>query len=367
VAAVLTVFGVVGYRFNVCIVAFKRPDVMSYFPTLVELGVSLGIVAGACLLFIFFVEKLRVYPDEHWETPVAKVPSFEPLTTRVMLPHSLAAPRRYSLAFIMGAAVTVVLLPHYALWGPALKKTPVLGPRVVQGLIEKRPGALGNDLEIAKVAYPPPHDAKLVELMIIDGNRNGRLVPFTHDEHVAKLGDKQSCVKCHHANLPYERNSACSECHRDMYLKTDIFDHEAHVVKLGGDAGCIRCHQNPSQVKSRATATPCSDCHSKMVVAGSRIKPPKQGLTGYAVGYMDAMHGLCIGCHEEKIKTEPVTLTQQFSTCTECHRGTNGSELRQMPPYATKETMANLEKRERGWTALRYHKRGSQGGTFNRQ
>ena len=52
-------------RFNVCIVAFARPEGMSYFPSWMELAVSAGIVAGATLVFIFFVERLKVYPEEH--------------------------------------------------------------------------------------------------------------------------------------------------------------------------------------------------------------------------------------------------------------------------------------------------------------
>jgi Ni/Fe-hydrogenase subunit HybB-like protein len=367
VAAVLTVLGTIGYRFNVCVVAFKRPDVMSYFPSLVELGVSLGIVASAGLLFIFFVEKLRVYPEEHWEAPALKVPSYEPLITRMLLPHSLAAPRRYSLAFILAAAVTVAVLPRDALLGPQPERTPVAGPRIVEGLLETRPDAHGHDLAIEPADYPVPPKAVRAEFMVIDGNRNGRLVLFPHDEHVARLGDKQSCVKCHHENLPYERNSACSECHRDMYIKTDIFEHEVHVEKLNGDSGCVRCHENPDQLKSRDTATSCTHCHTQMVVTGSRIKPPKKGMTGYAPGYMDAMHGLCIGCHEEKVKTDPATYSEDFSRCAQCHRDTNGSELRKMAPYAPQGTVAGLAKPGARRLALRYRSAGGESGTFGRE
>ncbi len=364
-AAVLTVLGTIGYRFNVCVVAFKRPELMSYFPSLVELGVSLGIVAGAGLLFIFFVEKLRVYPEEHWEAPVLRVPSFEPLMTRVMLPHSLAAPRRYSLAFILAAAVTVAVLPEDALWGPRPKGTPVAGPRIVEGLIETRPDAAGHDLVIVKADYPLSSEAKFVELMVIDGNRDGRLVLFPHDEHVAELGDKQSCGKCHHQSLPYGRNSACSECHRDMYIETDIFGHGSHVARLDGNDGCTRCHEDSSRIKSRDTTKGCLDCHTEMVATESRIELGEEGMTGRAAGYMDAMHGLCIGCHKEKVETEPATYAEEFSTCTHCHRDTDGSELRQMAPYA-KETIASLGAREGEWIAFRSRRGGGESGTLSR-
>jgi len=58
----MTIMGVIGYRFDVCIEAFARPDDMPYFPSWMELAVSFGIVAGAMLVFIFFVERLKVYP-----------------------------------------------------------------------------------------------------------------------------------------------------------------------------------------------------------------------------------------------------------------------------------------------------------------
>jgi hypothetical protein len=151
-----------------------------------------------------------------------------------------------------------------------------------------------------------------------------------------------------------------------MYIETDIFDHGAHVAKLNGNDGCGRCHKDPSRIKSRDTTRSCLDCHSAMVATESRIKPPKEGMTGYAAGYMDAMHGLCIGCHEEKVKTEPATYAKEFSTCTHCHRDTDGSELRQVAPYVTKETIASLRKRKGEWIALRSRRGGGESGTFSR-
>jgi Ni/Fe-hydrogenase subunit HybB-like protein len=336
-AAVLTVFGIMGYRFNLAIVAFERPDLMSYFPTLAEVGASVGIVAGAALLFIFCVEKLRVYPEEHWQEPERKVSDFDPHTTRVLLPESLAAPRRYSMAFVLAAAATIALLPEDALLGPQPLRTPVAGPRVVQGLMQAQPDAPPRDLMIVKANYLPPPEAIHVELMVIDGNRDGRLVLFPHDNHVAKLGEKESCEACHHQNLPYSRNSACSDCHRDMYLETDTFVHTSHVSQLGGNAGCVRCHEDPGHIKSREETTRCLDCHTDMVVAESRIQVPDEGMTGYAAGYMDAMHGLCIKCHEEQVEKEPATYAAEFATCTSCHRDEDGSRLRELAPYAAVE------------------------------
>jgi hypothetical protein len=319
---------------------------MSYFPTLAEVGVSLGIVAGAGLLFIFFVEKLRVYPEEHWEVAARRVPAFEPHTMRVLLPDSLVAPRRYSLAFVLAAAVTIALLPEDVLWKKGMARTPAAGPRVVEGLMQTQPDAHGYHLAIVMAKHALPPDAARVDLMVIDGNRDGRLVLFPHEHHVAKLGEKRSCEMCHHQSLPYSRNSGCSQCHRDMYAETDTFVHSSHVAELGGNAGCTRCHDDPARIKSRDATTSCLDCHTGMVAAASRIQAPEKGMTGYATGYMDAMHGLCMECHEEKVEKEPVTYGAEFARCTSCHRDADGSRLRQMAPYVIKEAIAGVEARE---------------------
>ncbi|MBM3334075.1 polysulfide reductase NrfD, partial [Candidatus Sumerlaeota bacterium] len=65
VCSSLTVAGMVLNRLSVCILAFERPEGMTYFPTWTELAVTLGILSAMALVFIFFVERLRVYePDE---------------------------------------------------------------------------------------------------------------------------------------------------------------------------------------------------------------------------------------------------------------------------------------------------------------
>ena len=79
-----------------------------------------------------------------------------------------------------------------------------------------------------------------------------------------------------------------------MYADTDTFVHTSHTAELGGNAGCVRCHADPARIKSRDATTSCLDCHTGMVAAGSRIQLPEEGMTGFAAGYMDAMHGLCI-------------------------------------------------------------------------
>ena len=110
VCAGLTVFGMVLNRLDVCIVAFARPEGTGYFPTWMEVAVSLGIVSGGILIFLFFVERLKVYEHEE-PAPAPRNPSYDPATLHGLLPSELAAPRRYSLVAIMAAAGAVVFLP----------------------------------------------------------------------------------------------------------------------------------------------------------------------------------------------------------------------------------------------------------------
>src|SRR3990172_9180676 len=100
--ALVGVLGIIGYRFDVAIVAFSRPGGASYFPTWMEVAVSTGIVAGALLVFIFFVEHLKVYGDAHQAAEPVVRP--DPIRSWSLLPPSLAFPRNATLAFVTGAA-----------------------------------------------------------------------------------------------------------------------------------------------------------------------------------------------------------------------------------------------------------------------
>jgi Ni/Fe-hydrogenase subunit HybB-like protein len=339
-ASGMTVFGVLGYRFDVSIVAFARAEGMSYFPTWGELGVSLGIVAGALLVFIFFVERLRVYPEEHPAPTATKPPApqrtiYDPGTVSSLLPAPLALPRRYSMAAILAASATIALIPQSVLFGDQIQATPVRGTRTVEGYLSPKKNGPGHEITVPLPGESVPPGAQKARLLLIDGNRDGRVVLFPHGRHVANLGGNASCTQCHHLNLPFDRNSSCYECHRDMYRRTDIFDHLSHHRKLGGNASCARCHRDSAQVKSRQTATPCAKCHADMLVPGTRIPPPQEGLRGFAPGYMNAMHGLCIGCHKESARADERRFGRRFAECATCHRDFDATAMHRMRPYAS--------------------------------
>jgi len=91
------------------------------------------------------------------------------------------------------------------------------------------------------------------------------------------------------------RSDLLCECHRDMFLRTSIFNHDFHQEKLGGNKGCGKCH-GESGFKSAAEAKPCTECHTAMAPQGSRVAIRTKGpdRLKFAAGYVDAMHGLCI-------------------------------------------------------------------------
>lgn len=344
--ALLALLGIVGYRFNVCLVAFARPESMPYFPSWMEFSVSIGIVAAATLVFITFVEHFKVYPpeDEHDEEHAAEAkPSFSPHGFRLFLPESLAAPRRYSLAALIGASLAMAFLPTEALHGPQPFLTPVSASQAITGAMLETDADFGHEFFLAGPERDAAIEDDLVTFTILDGNRDGRLVLFAHDRHTAMLGGDASCNLCHHQNLPFAQQSECTSCHRDMYTVTDTFDHSSHLTHFGGNDGCVRCHEGVSGFKTRENATSCGECHEGMVVLGSRIEPAESGLGGYAVGFMDAMHGLCIGCHEERVAEQPERYPVTFAECATCHRDAGGDDLRALGPYRTRPDTSATE------------------------
>ncbi len=329
VCAGMTVAGMVLNRVDVCMVAFARPQNMGYFPRWMEFAVSVGIVAAAVLAFVFFVERFRVYLDEDAPQPHAE-PSFHPAALRNLLPSRLAAPRRFSLAAISGAAAAVLFLPGQAFTGAVPTRTPALAPRTVEATAVT--GARGERRKLLLAGHPGvPGDGRQVRVLMIDGNRNGDAVLFDHDNHIERLHGDASCKACHHLNLPLDDDAPCYACHRDMYEPTSPFDHALHVQELRGNAGCGKCHKDPAAAKTLEAAAPCAECHKDLVVAGSRIAAPHD-VWRPAAGYVAAMHGLCVKCHEENVRERPADTPQHLERCDTCHDADRGVDLERMRP-----------------------------------
>jgi Ni/Fe-hydrogenase subunit HybB-like protein len=276
----------------------------SYFPSTLEILMSLGLVPGiAVLIWMYLVENYEVWQRE--ETIDAIDTRYDPpqldRPSRVWLGDSgLASFKLYSLAFVLSAAMTFGLLPRGALFGASAVPEPVQRPR-------------GRDV------------------LLIDGNRNGTSVHFDHRKHEEKFGVEESCVLCHHMANPMDQDTPCWCCHRDMWSTTDIFDHDNHVRDLerfGARDACAACHPGGAQPRARETASGCTveGCHHNELALyreGARVQPDDVAHSRFAVGYMDAMHGLCIECHKEHAAELG---RPHHADCATCHRNAPGSE-----------------------------------------
>ena len=330
----MTVIGVIMHRFDTCIVAFDRPYDFGYWPTWTEVAISAGIISGAALVFIFFNENLRIV-EHHGDKVVQQKPADD---------HSYEKPtgvggftpalRRHSLAFVIAAGCAIGLLPESALFGPQPEPTPVSLARNVNALAVDAPLPIRRKFYLSSLSgtVPAADNPHAVRLTLIDGNRDWRFVAFTHDKHVEQLGGDESCHLCHHQNMTFDQNSACYQCHQDMYEVTDIFNHNLHIERLGYNDACVVCHPDTTAGKSRENSLACWQCHGDMVVEGSIVPPPQNGLVGYAPGYMEAMHGLCVRCHKKIAEEQPDTHAD-FDRCDVCHHDFENRDQRRMAPY----------------------------------
>jgi hypothetical protein len=158
----------------------------------------------------------------------------------------------------------------------------------------------------------PVHRARGGEILWIDGNLDGYGVAFPHVRIQKRLGGDASCVKCHHMNLPRDKNSGCYECHRDMYLQVDAFRHDWHASPAGGRLACAQCHK-PGEARSASNTKHCDGCHKDLIPTGAAITVKQYK----AAGYVQAMHELCIGCHKQIAAQEG---KPDFARCATCHK-----------------------------------------------
>ncbi len=329
----MAVLGFVLNRINVSGLASVSETGSRYFPSWTEFAVSIGIVSAAGLAFFFFVENFHVYEEPRAARQEKyDIPEADPVTGVRLGWSNMAGVRVYSLIFVIGAALALALMPDYTIGGVTPEQTPVEGARRVDGLETKAE----DGLLFVYALYEPgasenPVNGEKKEMLLIDGDRNNKFVLFNHDMHQEKNGGKESCGMCHHMNKPLDKDTSCNECHRDMFLTTDIFDHEYHRGKLEEKGGCVECHRDPAQSKNRQTVTQCEECHKNMRAPNSFVKAEEK-LEGFAAGYMTAMHNLCVECHKQK-QTEKAELAPDLARCAACHQGLDESMLTIIEPY----------------------------------
>jgi hypothetical protein len=287
-AATSAVSGLVLNRLNVGVTGLLRTADAGYFPTLSEVGLSLGVIAMAGLALLFLVENFCVFED----APARRL--LEPGTNGVgesgLLGRALAfAPvsrrARLSLLVVVTASIGIGVFSAQAFEGMPLEQSTVRPPT---GVTEAR------------------------TILLIDGDRDGDGVLFPHEALKTELGGEQSCQKCHHLDLPGDKSSACHRCHSDMQRKTSIFKHESHVAALDDKWSCEKCHDS-SRPKNLDNSKACHECHAEDM----GLTPPASGRYDFhARSYTDAMHGLCVKCHEELDQKAGET---RLAECRACH------------------------------------------------
>jgi hypothetical protein len=254
-----------------------------YFPSWMEISVSAGIISFMVLVFLFAVERFHIWeapPREREDDPYA-LPEFS-RAGEVWLGNPAAAARtKYSLAFILALAFGIAVMP-------------------------------ARSIESRGVADVPSQKARGGDALFVDGNRDGFGVDFAHQAHVERNGNRESCVVCHHMNLPADQASGCYNCHYDMYRVADAFRHEWHGDPAGANIACRTCHAEGME-RTAESAKTCDDCHRDLIPAGATIKVD----TYMAPSYTDALHGLCVSCHLKK--AAELADKPDLAMCATCH------------------------------------------------
>jgi len=319
-----------------------------YVPAPTEVAVSLGIVSGLALIFLFFVENLKV-----WEEPPPATDHFTPAAMDPVSSQYIGSPwlgegQRAALAVICGVVIGIALVEAQVESRRRSAARPIHPPRSAAVEVTPRAEGRGHRFEIVSPTVPAAMTeavaggGRLQDALLIDSGGEGRLVLFPHVAHQRRLGGEASCASCHHRNVPLDRATSCSRCHRDMYRWTDTFDHRRHVTAHGQSLSCAVCHQDRAAARSRAGSKACASCHQEAPPHLTRVRATHEAEPGLAPGYVKAMHGLCLGCHREE-ESEVAVADRYLSRCTTCHRNEFASdlEMRRRPPFAVVATTSN--------------------------
>jgi len=284
-------------RLDVGIFGYFREAGAVYIPSFTEWALSLGVVAGGGLAFLYAVEYLPIFDDlgkagrvEHGMFRA----SFEKFSH--VCKSALSSPL-HRITFL---AVLTVPLAWVFMYPPFINAE--------SGLIEVQP-AVGLDDTRAHLR--------------IDGNRDGVRTDFPHAAHQARLGGEQSCVRCHHISCPGDRSTPCSRCHRDLVRETKIFDHDRHMIEVARNErlsgwhpenhSCAGCHTGAGP-KTAGNAKNCAECHQENM----RLPTADQESDDLrlACSFQEAMHQTCIPCHRDEAQRIG---KKGLDTCATCH------------------------------------------------
>ncbi|MFZ5920014.1 MAG: NrfD/PsrC family molybdoenzyme membrane anchor subunit [Chloroflexota bacterium] len=286
--AALVILGIVSQRMSLSLFTMYRAEGTRYVPSLGETLIAFAIPAAAALLYLLFAETLPLFGKQAQgpgkEAAAVSLPGAAAFSIQDTWGRGVAA-RRSGFAVI----VIALLLPVLSLKA----QTPEIPVTAAMGW----------------------------EALTIDGNRSGYAVNFPHLEHQERLADgnagESGCRDCHHLDLPGDRATACSACHAEYYRPVSIFDHNFHRQTLGGNGSCLECHDREEH--TALSGTICLNCHEDMV--------PGEGQAAFsmaALPYKDAMHGRCLGCHEQQALAQS---RPELALCSACHTLTGQSPV----------------------------------------
>jgi len=296
IAALSGVIGIVFNRLNVGGLTHLNnlTDIGTfYFPSWMELFISAGVVSLAMLAFFFFIENFKVWEHtpEDPDAPVKVKPKFNSFNI-YLGPTKVVNRTKFSFMFVLAFALSFALIS-------------------------------GTEIENKGIDSAQVSRARGGDTLLIDGNRNNYGVTFKHVFHQQK---GITCGQCHHLNKPGDKATGCYECHSDMYNEGDAFRHDWHSSSEGANLSCFKCHdRNISKGKDykyatnkNSTVKKCEECHKQLIPGDSKIKEIKSYIT---VSYTDALHKLCIGCHEDKLKTDSLIIVNNpnLAKCSKCH------------------------------------------------
>ncbi len=323
--ALLAVSGFVLHRANVGGISHIAVTGEAYVPALTEVITSMGIVAGLALVFLFFIEKLDVW-EERPESPDTYTPAaYDPVGRQFIRAPWFGGGQRAVLALFVGAVVGLIVMEAQIADRSRLTPSRVDPPRNV--LMKRTAAEEGPGHDFALVAQGAvttcDESSGIRRALLIDSGGADRFVLYEHKCHKHRLGGQRSCAMCHHRNLPLDQATSCSYCHRDMYEATDTFSHEVHERVLGGRESCTECHPDPSAPKDRAHARACDDCHRFATIDETLVRTTEDLGPGLAPSYLDALHGLCRGCHAQAAEAEQHT---HLNECATCHRSDFGDK-----------------------------------------
>ncbi len=293
-AALSATTGLALNRLDVGIAGYWRDAGTTYFPSLLEWVLGLGVVAAAGLVFLGIVENFSIF-EKSWGKSLEGGKKFQPSFDAFSRVWNTALSN--SLHRVSLIAVFILPVAWLAMYPPYQNHS-------TDGIPIQPP--LGLDAERTTLR--------------IDGNRGGVFTDFPHVAHQQRLGGEVSCVTCHHISLPGDHSTPCSRCHRDLGEPTDLFDHFGHMVavsikeKLPGiqpvNHSCEVCHSRGT-VKTGTSVKTCYECHQNDMHLADI--PPKN--LALASGYQSAMHRTCLGCHQQKADNPELAHLPECGTC----------------------------------------------------